>query len=637
LKPVRNKSAIVGFSYFAGLALVQLVGLVLSVTLSGGLIAGALILGVLRRAQAAALMLLALGIGGLVFTVYDHTQRQPVFDSAGQVLDLVGTVEEKRESAFYTAIYTVKTEIGGVNTRILLYAPDNHAIGVGDTVKAKNCSLNEFRDTGIFPERANNLSRGILLKGNAESVELTERGRRTPLCYIRRYNELVKDRVTAAFPNENGGLITAVFLGDRSRLTAESLFNIQTAGIMHYTAVSGLHMTMLVHMLMLGFGLLPCRNYRKVKLVYLVVIVAALSVFFNLTASVIRASLMLIVFYGGELFMRRGNVLNSMGFALLAILLYSPYAVFDAGLLMSFSGTFGVGVLAPILLKGKRHNPVARAFAGAVCANLCVLPVTAIYFGGISLLAPVVSVLFLPFFTVAVMSIACFAILGGIPQVFLLTAGIAAGCMNGIINFFGQFRFAWISLDYWFVPFWIVLAVIAVAVIRVLYKSDIGAIKAACISVATLALMISLYNFGAVRSERVYISIYSDSVASRVTVRQGVARLVIVTAAHRTAFPQSCGNEILLDSDYGVYDISGRFTLDIRESESLLTVGDFTLLFTSGANDSASPADVIVATGHGFTKREFTTSKVVYVSRSVPVEEEFEFNAYYEPIYLILE
>jgi ComEC/Rec2-related protein len=420
---------------------------------------------------------------------------------------------------------------------------------------------------------------------------------------------------------------------------------------------------------MLLWELTLFRKNRKAKFTFLIITTAALAVFFGMKVSVIRAAVMLIICYGGELFMRKGTTLNSLGFALLIILLFQPHAVFDAGLIMSVSGTIGVGVLAPMLIV--KSNRFFSPLIASICASICVLPAAALYFGGISVSAPITSVLILPFFTVAVTALMLFTLFGGLGQIFLLTAGIMSKIMNAIIEFFGDFTWAFIKLDYWFVPFWVAFATVAIFVVQCIYKNKSKTIKSAVITVATLVLMLCVYNANAVMSGRTYITIYSDSVAAWVTVRQGGTQAIIITtdtpnAEHNIsqniitsptviALLNSTRNNlqafknlpsieyILPDSDSTgyFYDISGKFTLLKGEKETRLELSDkndiqLSLQFVRASNDSAPPATVTIASGWVRNKREFDSDYVVYISKSIPVELN-EFNAYYEPIYLLIE
>ncbi|MCL2754312.1 MAG: ComEC/Rec2 family competence protein, partial [Oscillospiraceae bacterium] len=402
----------------------------------------------------------------------------------------------------------------------------------------------------------------------------------------------------------------------------------------------------------------------KFKFFALSMVIITLAVFFGLSVSVVRAAFMLIVFYGGEVFMRRGSTLNSLCLALFAILLIQPYAIFDAGLLMSFSGTFGVGVVAPAVMKSRKFNRITEAFVVSTCAAVCVLPVSAVFFGGFSILSPLTSVLILPFFTAAVVAMlgfAAFAVwLAPMAELFLLIAGLASRIMVWLISFLGALDFAWFSLDYYFVPFILVFAIVAVLSVKKRLR-----MKGACIALMTLVLMCRVYDYRAIQSEQTYISIYSDSVAAWVQIRQGGAELLIITADTPRAYEAVRGFAskpdvvVLLssvrnntapfenlaalyippDTPPQIFDISGRFILDLRythENEVLLDTGGYTLLFTRASNDNTSPANVVIASGVVRNKREFNADYIVYVRRTIPIEQEHEHSAYFAPLYLIL-
>ena len=705
---IKNKAAVAGFCYFCGIgtacfafefARTPYFGA--SKTIMIAIIAAAIIatvmLGASRKTRVAALILLSFAVGAIQFTVYDVNVRQPVFAQAsvktGETFDIQGVVVEKTELAFYQANYLIKTRSfanSTGSTQVLITAPDVHSVGAGDVVFAQ-ATLCEFRNTGFFPERNYNLSRGVLLKGDADFIELIEHGGKSPVNHIADYNEFIKSKIGAAFPNDYGALLQAVFLGDKSRLSTELSQNVKVAGVAHYTAVSGLHLTMITHMFMLAFALTPYRNNRRVKFAALVLIVVTLAIFFNLTVSVTRAAIMLIICYGGELFMRKGNTLNSLGFALLIILAFEPYAVFDAGLIMSFSGTFGVGVLAPMLTppqiatrageKGRRGRLVyasLNALIVSACASVCVLPASALYFGGISVWSPLTSVIVVPIFTVAAGAMVLYSLLAAftatpivaLGQVCLLVAGVMSRIMCEIIELFARFSAAWVSLDYWFVPIWIILAIIAVAAVRLIYKSDIKAVKAACITVATLALMICAYNLNSVNSGKTYIKIYSDGVSALTIAEQSGTKIAVVThdtpkaheqlsaktkgvtfvallnsarnnsAAFAALADKASALEYAQPGAYGAYDISGKFTLDIAEGETTLTLQNgYRILYTRAANDNAAARRVNVVVGYNrvVNKRDFNSDYVVYVSRSVPIEFSHERSAYYEPVYLLIE
>jgi hypothetical protein len=420
-------------------------------------------------------------------------------------------------------------------------------------------------------------------------------------------------------------------------------------------------------MLMLVCGVMPFGKNRRVKFAVLAVSAVTLAIFFDLSRSVMRAAIMLIIFYGGELIMRRGSAVNSLGLALFLILALEPYAVSDSGLIMSFSGTFGVGVVAPAILGKAKRNAIVSGIAAGVCAGVCVLPASAVYFGGISVLSPITSVIILPFFTVAVGAVMMFAVLapfGAVAGIPLFAAGISAKIMNLIIGAFGRVSAAYVPLDYWFTPIWVCLAVAAVAVTLLIYKNGVKAFKAACLTVAALALMICVYNAAAVNSGRTYIAVHSDGSAAWASVKKSGTETVVITSDspkaaeqavqivnprtaavllnfaqnNERAFETLPALEYIPPDSAGIYDISGEFILDIRRDEAALETEGYSVMFTRAANDSAAPAFVTVAYGRVVNKRVFPSEYTVYAARNIQAaQENGEYNAYQNPVYFVID
>jgi len=220
-----------------------------------------------------------------------------------------------------------------------------------------------------------------------------------------------------------------------------------------------------------------------------------------------------------------------------------------------------------------------------------------------------------------------------------------ARIMNGIIEIFGKVQQAWIDLDYAFVPYWLIASITVITIIYFLYKSSAKAVKAGVITICSLALMITVYNAFAVN--RIYAEIYSDSNAAWVIVKHGGTDTMIITRKSRVSMQAAAVFEresspgslviYITDLQQATYDISGKFTLDVREIETLLIINDYKILLTGAGNNNAPPANIVALSGWVRNKREFNADYIVYVSRSIPIEHPYEFNAYYEPVRLIIE
>ena len=70
--------------------------------------------------------------------------------------------------------------------------------------------------------------------------------------------------------------------------------------------------------------------------------------------SILRAGFMYLLMQSAPLFFRRGDTCNSLCIAGVLMTIGNPYLIQDASFLLSFVGTFGIGVFAPL-------------FSGSVC------------------------------------------------------------------------------------------------------------------------------------------------------------------------------------------------------------------------------------------------------------------------------
>jgi len=682
---MKLKSAVIGFSYLAGLIFAFLLAdsplqggslnLIIFIT---GIIAGLFL--IVKKVQPnVGAFLLVFGIAFGVFALYKATTLDFIHELDGQTRSVTGIVTDKTLPSHDMAGYTVEAVIDNVKVGFSLYAPDTGA-EIGDRISF-DAAFTFLRDNTAFAESSYYMSKGIFLKATAKSTPIAEKQYGFSLSglfagAIRDFNQSLKSKVLTAFPNDVGALICAVFLGDKSRLSPALSKSISRAGAAHFTAVSGLHLTLIAHLFMSVLNLTRFRVMRKTKFFFLAFLTFTFMVFFNLSPSVTRAGIMLIVFYGGELFMRRGNTLNSIGLAALIILLFSPFACLDAGFLLSVAGTIGIGVIAPAITQRlNRHSAGVNAFIpltgfrelfiGNLCANYATLPLVAIFFGGAPLVSPVTSIILLPFFTVLVASMVIFAItaavgLGGLP---LLIAGIMSRLMGVVINFFGGLKFAYIPLDYSFITSWVIISVMFTALTGFFYKDVLKAAKAGVISLFALAFMVISSEY--LDLDKTRFEIYSDGSSASIFLRYKNNSAVIVTNdGIRTAYAaedfisNNFLNEIGLlcvlnstnnslpyfseipalefkppDDEFIIYDVGGVFTVTIDGNEAFIIYNDTELSVTHVR--SSSDSDINITYGFSINAGEFN-GLVINTARRQEVIRPDELNAFFEKINWVL-
>ncbi|MFQ8599219.1 MAG: ComEC/Rec2 family competence protein [Oscillospiraceae bacterium] len=241
---------------------------------------------------------------------------------------------------------------------------------------------------------AQDLSDGVLLKGYAETLLGRAEPEGTPLwLHLRHANERLTESIKTAVPGWRGDMVAAISIAGGDPLPYEISRDFSRSGVAHMLSLSGMHLS-IVSFLMLGCcESCGCRTAPRISSsvprwwVYR----------HGLRPSVLRAGVMLLVYYLGLAFGRQRDSLNSLGFAALVAVNINPYNAIDAGFLLSFSATLGILLFQPkvclLLEKGlvKCRVPCAKlhflieCMAVTVSAVFLSAPVSIPVFGQISL------------------------------------------------------------------------------------------------------------------------------------------------------------------------------------------------------------------------------------------------------------
>ena len=199
------------------------------------------------------------------------------------------------------------------------------------------------------------------------------------------------------------GVLTAITLGFRGGLDAETREVLARTGTGHLLAISGLHVGLVAG----AGGLLAGRVARRLggrgrpvqdwAALGAALAAAAYCVLAGMPVSAQRALLMTLAGLGALVLRRGGSVATAFGAALAAVLAADPLAVLDPGLWLSF------GAVATILavVAGRRRAPGPWRAALRIQAALAVgmLACTVAWFGRVSLVAPVANLVAVPWFS----------------------------------------------------------------------------------------------------------------------------------------------------------------------------------------------------------------------------------------------
>ncbi len=146
---------------------------------------------------------------------------------------------------------------------------------------------------------------------------------------------------------DDAGMLNAMLFGDRTRLTRTLRVGFERTGSFHLFVVSGMHVALLAGLLFWLGRRLHLREW--IATVITLTLVSAYALLTGFGVPVQRALLMTAVFLIAGLLMRDRNRLNALGAAALAVLIWSPRALFEASFQMTFLAIVAIaGIAMPL-------------------------------------------------------------------------------------------------------------------------------------------------------------------------------------------------------------------------------------------------------------------------------------------------
>ena len=334
----------------------------------------------------------AMILGGTLFTVQNdyglQYARKFIKDEESLITGYITDYPDASDSRYYYLIETTVIDSKPIKTELRLSLPNEIPVEPYDIIQTKAKLYMIGKSSGADIERYFN-SKEIFLGAYSynrdEADVLIQHTDKKPLKYsFLKLRQEIEERILDKLPNEYGGTSIALLLGDKSCISRETKDKLYEAGVAPVFAVSGLHLSIWV------MGLYEILNQLKLKKRVNSFINIGFTLFFmaltGFSPSVCRSGLMMILLLSGNLFYRRSDSINSLGFAALILCCVNPFIAADIGFLMSFSATLGIILIYPLIEKHvisrislKVFKAVLSAAAVSVTAILGSLPVTVIF------------------------------------------------------------------------------------------------------------------------------------------------------------------------------------------------------------------------------------------------------------------
>ena len=264
--------------------------------------------------------------------------------------------------------------------------------------------------------------------------------------FIYALNNMLNNTIYTHTFSNSAPLISSMLLGNRVDLSNETIDNFMKTGIIHFIAISGFNVGIVVFTVLLPLRLFRINQTLSTCIILLIVILYAFLT--GLNPPVLRASIMVFIFFCGFLIRRQWDITSGIFAAIFFILVRNPSDIFNIGFQLSVLATMGIvygaskieGVLFKTALfieslqvKAERgrffffKKYLRKSFCISLAAWLATFPLTAYYFHLFTPFIFITNIIVFPLFWIIIVSGIVLLTLGTVcPQLAVASAWLAS-------------------------------------------------------------------------------------------------------------------------------------------------------------------------------------------------------------------
>ena len=333
-------------------------------------------------------VLLAVGalLGGVYATAYEALVAEPAFALDGETV-CVSAVASDRFRDYYVDVRISVPDGADFDARLYDYDGLLADVSAGDRISGE---LSLRRSDSRYGESYMGYrGEGLLMLAYPAGELSVERG--GGLRYLpRRLCAAIEDTVDIIFPPDTAPFEKALLTGEKGDYYENEALSdaVAKAGLAHVIAVSGMHVSFVV-------GLVMARPGRKSALLLGVPVVLLFMMMTGLPHSVVRAGIMYFALISAPVLRRESDPPTALLASLALILLLNPAAIFSVGLQLSYAAMAGILIMSRSIenaivaaIPRPKHRALRRALQSAagvaamsIGATVCTTPLVAWHFG----------------------------------------------------------------------------------------------------------------------------------------------------------------------------------------------------------------------------------------------------------------
>lgn len=323
-------------------------------------------------------------------------------------ITLQGEVYQKKETTENQVYYLKNNSITIQNqiyyeSRMIIYVKEADPISIGQSVTLIG-ELGRFdvaKNPGNFDQRAYyaidriygfvNVQQIIHIEGDANFFKES-------LYQIR---QSWKEHFIEILGKEQGGILSAMLLGEKQMISPETKELYQKNGIAHVLAISGLHVSFI--------GMSIYRFLRKMRVGFTIsgivgiLVLTIYTCMIGFSISVFRAYIMLLLRIGADVTGRVYDMATALAVAAAITIIYQPLYLTDASFLLSYLAIVGILLGVPCLriLLPIQNTRITKYYAG-ISINVFLFPILLWFYYEISTYSFIWNIFAIPLTTVII-------------------------------------------------------------------------------------------------------------------------------------------------------------------------------------------------------------------------------------------
>ena len=239
-----------------------------------------------------------------------------------------------------------------------------------------------YLDPGVPDFERAAARRGTTLVGTVKSgalIEVLARGRAVAeaMAATRMFARGAIARAVGYWSPRSQAIVAAIVIGDRVGLDQDVQRQLQEAGTYHVIAISGGNIAILAGLMLGAFRLAGL--FGRMAAIAATTTLIGYADFVGGGASVDRATLMAVVYFGGRAIDQRSPPLNTLAFVAALLAAADPLSVVDPAFILTFGATLAILVVMPLVPRPIANSAESKRirFAGLLSLGLAMLAASA--------------------------------------------------------------------------------------------------------------------------------------------------------------------------------------------------------------------------------------------------------------------